>query len=232
MTAKRHILVVEDEPDVRMLLESALMKEGYDVTTAMAGDEALKIAVAETPDLILLDLMLPGMSGLDVCRRLKKNPKTEWIPVVMLTAKGEESDVVVGFEVGAEEYVTKPFSTKILMARIRSILRRGTSEADEADGGSVETAVIGGIVIHAGRREVFVDGEPVSLTLTEFKILTMLAGKSGWVFSRRRLIDGLGSDDPVTDRSIDVQIVALRKKLGSAGKLIETVRGVGYRLKG
>lgn len=232
MNSKQHVLVVEDEEDIRALLEHALSREGFRVTSLGSGDKVAASVEKDAPDIVLLDLMLPGLSGMDVCRRIKKNPKTAEIPVIMLTAKGEESDVVAGLELGAEDYVTKPFSTKVLVARVRAVLRRGTEEEAATPVGG-ETVSLAGIVIHPGRREVTVNGKPVTLTFTEFQILTLLAKKPGWVFSRYQIVDGVrGGDYPVTERSIDVQIVGLRKKLGSAGKLIETVRGVGYRLKG
>jgi two-component system phosphate regulon response regulator PhoB len=231
MTSRQHVLIVEDEGDIRMLLEHALAREGFRVSSTDAGDKAVPLIEKDAPDLILLDLMLPGLSGMDVCRRIKKNPKTAEIPVIMITAKGEESDVVAGLELGAEDYVTKPFSTKVLVARVRAVLRRGSEDENGAPDGDI--IKVHDIVIHPGRREVFVAENPVTLTFTEFQILTLIAKKPGWVFTRYQIVDGVrGGDYPVTERSIDVQIVGLRKKLGDAGKIIETVRGVGYRLKG
>jgi two-component system phosphate regulon response regulator PhoB len=172
--------------------------------------------------------MLPGIDGLEVTRQLKNAPQTKHIPILMLTAKGEESDVVTGLELGADDYVTKPFSPRILIARTRAIMRRGSRETID------ETAVIRvhDIEIHPGRRTVTLQGEPVTLTYTEFQVLSILARRPGWVFTRSQIVDMVRGDDyPVTDRSVDVQIVGLRKKLGRFGDTIETVRGVGYRLK-
>jgi two-component system alkaline phosphatase synthesis response regulator PhoP len=183
---------------------------------------------AAHPDLMVLDLMLPGMDGLQVARYLKKNPETRHIPIVMLTAKTEESDVLTGLEMGADDYVTKPFSPRILTARVKAVLRRDRlASNDEA-----QAVKIHNLVVHPGRREVLVDEEPVTLTFTEFGILSALVRRPGWVFSRTQLVDEVrGSEHLVTDRSVDVQIVGLRRKLGAAGGYIETVRGVGYRFK-
>jgi two-component system phosphate regulon response regulator PhoB len=228
MMPKERILVVDDEEDILELVRFNLSKEGYRAICAETGEKAVQIARSETPDLIILDLMLPGMDGLDVTKFLKNDPETHHIPIVMLTAKGEESDVVTGLELGADDYVTKPFSPKILLARVKAVLRR---KAEEPQDGS-EMLSIHNLVIHPGRREVRVDGEPVDLTFTEFGVLSYLVQRPGWVFTRTQIVDAVrGSDYFVTDRSVDVQIVGLRKKLGSAGKYIETVRGVGYRFK-
>jgi len=225
---KERILVVDDEEDILELVRFNLSKEGYQAICAETGERAVEMARSEIPDLIVLDLMLPGMDGLEVTKFLKKDPETQHIPIVMLTAKGEESDVVTGLELGADDYVTKPFSPKILLARVKAVLRRNLE--DPPDGS--EVVRIRNLVIHPGRREVRVDGEPVDLTFTEFGVLSYLVRRPGWVFTRTQIVDAVrGSDYFVTDRSVDVQIVGLRKKLGSAGKYIETVRGVGYRFK-
>lgn len=225
---KERILVVDDEEDILELVKFNLSKEGYQTICAETGERAAKIARSDIPDLIVLDLMLPGMDGLEVAKFLKNNPKTEHIPIVMLTAKGEESDVVTGLELGADDYVTKPFSPKILLARIKAVLRR--KMADPPAGS--EVVKIHNLLIHPGRREVRVDDNPIDLTFTEFGILSYLIRRPGWVFTRSQIVDAVrGSDYFVTDRSVDVQIVGLRKKLGAAGKFIETVRGVGYRFK-
>jgi len=198
------------------------------VVCAASGEEGLKTAHSQRPDLILLDLMLPGMDGLEVARRLKKEEATKGIPVIMVTAKGEEADIVTGLEVGAEDYITKPFSRKVLIARVRAVLRR--KAAGPADDHEVVT--IHDLTIHPGRREVLVKGKPVVLTFTEFGILNFLARRPGWVFTRSQIVGAVKGDEYfVTDRAVDVQIVGLRKKLGSAAKVIETVRGVGYRFK-
>jgi two-component system phosphate regulon response regulator PhoB len=172
--------------------------------------------------------MLPGLDGLSVCKRLKQDPRTKEIPIVMVTAKGEESDIVAGLELGAEDYVTKPFSPKVLIARVRTVLRRMEKGAVGED----ETISIHDLVIHPGRHEVLVDGKPVDLTYTEFRVLHYLARRPGWVFTRYQIVDAVhGQDYPVTERSVDVQIAGLRKKLGHAGQYIDTVRGVGYRFR-
>lgn len=227
---KKHIIVVDDEEDILQLLNFTLTKEGYRVTSLASGDKVLKAIEKDPPDLILLDLMLPGIDGMELCRRIKNNPGTRPIPVIMLTAKSDESDVVSGLELGAEDYIPKPFSPKVLIARIRTVLRRGMDEDDIPAGIEIK---IHDIVIHEGRREVLVKGKITDLTYSEFQILTVLTKKPGWVFSRYQIVDEVRGDDyPVTERSIDVQIVGLRKKLGASGKFIETVRGVGYRMKG
>ena len=226
--ARERILVVEDEEEIQELIAYNLNKEGFRTIAALSGEDALKKARAEKVDLVLLDLMLPGMDGLDVCRALKKGEKTEAIPVVMLTAKGEESDIVAGLELGADDYIVKPFSPKILVARIKTVLRRKRAEAvDESS-----PLTIHNITIHPGRREVLIAGKPVELTNMEFRVLHFLAGRPGWVFSRYQIVEGVRGDNyPVTDRSVDVLIVGLRRKLGEAGDFIETVRGVGYRFR-
>ncbi len=226
--SKEKILIVDDEEDILELLKYNLQKEGYQVTAATSGENALTLARSQMPALIVLDLMLPGIDGLEVCKIIKNDTKTLNIPIIMLTAKGEEADVVTGLELGADDYIAKPFSPKVLIARIRNVLRRkkkGTAET---------TAVlkIYDITIHPGRHEVLVKNDKVDLTPTEFGILHYLARRPGWVFSRYDIVNGVrGEDAIVTDRSVDVQIVGLRKKLGRAGDYIETVRGVGYRFK-
>lgn len=227
--AKERILVVEDEEDILELVSFNLDREGYQVVRAKSGEQALKTARMESLDLILLDLMLPGIDGLDVAKVLKNDKATREVPIVMLTAKGEETDIVTGLELGADDYITKPFSPKIMIARIRAVLRRKKKEPVEDDAAVLR---IHDLVIHPGRHEVLVDGNPVQMTFTEFQILHFLARRPGWVFTRFQIVDAVRGDDyPVTDRSVDVQIVGLRKKLGPAGKYIETVRGVGYRFK-
>jgi two-component system alkaline phosphatase synthesis response regulator PhoP len=226
--AKEHILVVEDEEDILELLRYNLAKEGFRVTGALSGEEAVRAARSTPPDLIVLDLMLPGMDGLTVCRELKMDAKTREVPIVMLTAKGEEVDIVAGLELGADDYVTKPFSPRVLLARIRAVLRRRRVEAAPVS----DSLVLHDLAIHPGRHEVLVQGRPMDLTATEFRLLHFLARRPGWVFTRAQIVQGVqGEDYSVSDRAVDVQIVGLRKKLGPAGKYIETVRGVGYRLK-
>ena len=226
--SKEKILVVDDEEDILELVRYNLFKNGYLVTCVSSGEQAMARLRDETPNIILLDLMLPGMDGLDVCRNLKTNPATMNIPIIMITAKGEDADIVTGLELGADDYLTKPFSPRVLLARIRAILRRNKQE--ELD----ETSVLKthDIVVNPARHEVLVKGEQLMLTATEFGILHFLARRPGWVFSREQIISAVKGDDyPVTERSVDVQIVGLRKKLGDSGDLIETVRGVGYRFK-
>ncbi len=226
--AHEHVLVVDDEPDILELVEYNLAREGYKVTCVGTGEKALEVAPSRPPDLVILDLMLPGTDGLDVCRTLKGDVRTRHIPIVMLSAKGEEADIVAGLELGADDYVTKPFSPRVLLARVRAALRRRTREP------SPETAPIRvrDLEIHPGRNEVLVKGKPVELTLTEFRILFCLARRPGWVLTRYQIVDQTQGDDvAVTDRSVDVHIVALRRKLGPCGKEIETVRGVGYRFR-
>ena len=226
--AKEKVLVVDDEEDLLELLKFNLSKEGYQVSCAASGEEALKSVRGDVPDLILLDLMLPDIDGLEVARRLRNDADTRNIPIVMLTAKGEEADIVTGLELGADDYITKPFSRKVLVARLRAVLRRKGGEVPEEDA----VIAVHDLVIHPGRREVLVKGKPVKLTFTEFGILHFLAKKVGWVFTRSQIVDAVRGDDYfVTDRSVDVQVVGLRKKLGKAGECIETVRGVGYRFK-
>jgi len=225
--AKETILVVDDEEDIQELVKLNLVREGYSVLTCGTGEKALEMAHSELPALIVLDLMLPGIDGLEVCKKLKADPKTENIPIVMLTAKGEESDIITGLELGADDYVTKPFSGKVFVARIRRLLRRATTRASDK-----RTVRIHELTIDPARHEVKVQNELVELTLTEFNILQTLARRPGFVFTRYQIVDSIhGSDYLVTDRAVDVQIVSLRKKLGPCGKYIETVRGVGYRFQ-
>jgi two-component system alkaline phosphatase synthesis response regulator PhoP len=226
---KERILVVEDEEDILELVRYNLVKEGYQVTGALTGEDALKKARAEVFDLIVLDLMLPGIDGLDVAKKLKSDQKTGHFPILMLTAKGEEADIVTGLELGADDYVTKPFSPRVLIARVRAILRRKTGKPDEENASMLR---IHDLEIDLGRRSVLVSGQAVDLTYTEFQVLYILARRPGWVFTRSQIVDAVRGDDyPVTDRSVDVQIVGLRKKLGPSNRYIETVRGVGYRFK-
>jgi len=227
--ARERILVVDDEQDILELIRYNLSREGYQLDTVTTGEEALKIARDRHPDLIILDLMLPGIDGLDVCRLLKGETRTSGIPIIMLTAKGEDSDVVTGLELGAEDYMTKPFSPKVLIARVRNILRRKTRTAEEKE---VKMVVIEEMKIDPSKHKVTVGKEDIDLTATEFALLMFLAKRPGWVFTRSQIINGVKGDDyPVTDRSVDVQILNLRKKLGAMGEYIETVRGVGYRFK-
>jgi two-component system phosphate regulon response regulator PhoB len=222
------ILIVDDEEDILELLNYNLSREGYKVISATTGEEGLKLARTKSPDLMILDLMLPGVDGLEVCRELKSDKNTANIPIIMLTAKSEEADMVTGLELGADDYIPKPFSPRVVLARMKSIFRRKAKKVED-DSSPIN---IHELSINPGRHEVLVDGESVELTFTEFRILYTLARRPGWVFSRYQIVDAVRGDDyPVTDRSVDVQIVSLRKKLGKCGQYIETVRGVGYRFK-
>ncbi len=230
--ARETILVVDDEQEILELVKYNLNKEGFTAVCVETGEEALSAARLKMPDVVLLDLMLPGMDGLEVCRKLRADEKTSGIPIIMLTAKGGEADIVAGLELGATDYVTKPFSPRVLIARIKAVLRRGSDDSDET-----ASIRIGGLMIHPGRHQVLVEDRPVSLTASEFRILVFMARRSGWVFTRQQIVDAAQGDDVyvnerfVTDRSVDVHIVSLRRKLGAYGRYIDTVRGVGYRLK-
>jgi len=226
---KERILVVDDEEDLLELVKYNLTKEGFRVAGVGTGEEAIRRARTDLPDLVVLDLLLPNVDGLEVCRVLKNDPRTKHIPVVMLTAKNEEADMVTGLEMGADDYLAKPFSPRVLIARIKAVLRRrqGAMADDESPISVAE------FVIHPGRHEVTVAGKLIDLTLTEFRLLQFLAQRPGWAFSRAQIVDAVkGEDYPVTERSVDVQVAGLRKKLGDYGHYVETVRGVGYRFKG
>jgi two-component system, OmpR family, alkaline phosphatase synthesis response regulator PhoP len=219
------ILVVDDEADIRELIQYNLEKLGYKSIGASNGEDAIKQAREKKPTLIILDIMLPGIDGLDVCRILKDDSKTRHICIIMLTAKGAEAEIVRGLEVGADDYVTKPFSPSILMARVKANIRRNSSSKTLE--GVIEYT---NLYIHKGRRETLIDGEPIILTNTEFLILYLLASNPNWVFTRAKIIDAIRGDNyPVTDRSVDFQIMGLRKKMGKVGDFIKTVRSVGYR---
>ncbi len=225
---KERILVVDDEEDILELVRYNLAAQGYEVACAETGEEALKMAGQGPWSLIVLDLMLPGINGLEVARRLKREEKTAAIPIVMLTAKGGEADIVTGLEIGADDYITKPFSPKVLNARARAVMRRA-EQTQEMEQGVIRTDEL---VIDPGRRRIEVQGNLVDLSYTEFQILLFLSRRPGWVFTRSQIVDAVRGDNyPVTDRSVDVQIVGLRKKLGPCGNYIETVRGVGYRFR-
>ncbi len=224
--AGERILVIEDDEDIQELIRFNLEKEAYKVSCRGTAEDGLKALGVRLPDLILLDLMLPGMDGLTACRRIRAEENTRHVPVIMVSAKGSEADVVTGLELGADDYITKPFSPRVLLARVRATLRR----AGESDNDSGEVMRRGDIEIDNLHHEVRLAGKPVELTLTEFRVLEALARRPGVVFTRYQIVDAVkGEDYPVTDRSVDVQIVGLRKKLKKYGKHIETVRGVGYR---
>ena len=226
---KNKILIIEDEKDIGELVQFNLENLGYDISLANNGESGLELARKNKHDLILLDLMLPGIHGLDVCRIIKSDTHINQTPVIMVTALGQEENIVKGLESGADDYITKPFSFKILYARIKSVLRRGKIEF----GDKKREINIFDVKINLIKREVFVKNKLVKdLTFTEFQILKLLASHPGWVFTRYQIINKIrGDNHPVTDRSIDFQIVGLRKKLGDAGSDIQTIRGVGYRYK-
>jgi two-component system phosphate regulon response regulator PhoB len=227
--AAPQILVVDDEEDLLELLRYSLTKEGYAVQGVGSGEDALKATRKQLPDLIVLDWMLPAVDGLEVCRRLKGDPKTRDIPVIMLTAKGEESDMIAGLERGADDYIAKPFSPRVLSARVKALLRRKEADAKAEQETTIDVHELS---IHPGRHEVTLAGQPIELTYTEFALLQFLSKRPGWAYTRTQIVDAVkGEDYPVTERSVDVQVAGLRKKLGGGGSYIETVRGVGYRFR-
>lgn len=229
--AKASILIVEDDEDILELISYNLGKEGYTVVGVRSSEEALEKIGNVNPDLIILDIMLPGIDGTDVLRSLKRNNETAAIPVIMATAKSEDSDIVSGLELGADDYIAKPFSPKVLIARIRALLRRNAEKASLLRE-SEDILAIGPLRLDCRRHSLDIHDSAVELSATEFAILEYLMRKPGWVFSRNQIIDSVkGKDYPVTERSVDVQILGLRKKLGAAGFMLETVRGVGYRFK-
>ena len=222
------VLVVDDEEDIVELVSYNLAREGYEIIKASSGETALKLAGSELPDIIILDLMLSGINGLEVAKTLKNNPATADIPIIMLTAKGEETDIITGLELGADDYITKPFSPRILLARVRAAIRRKMKPEINNE----PVIKIHDLWMHPGKRDVTIKDKPLKMTYTEFQILYFLARQPGWVFTRYQIVNAIrGSNYPVTDRSIDVQIVGLRKKLGFFGRYIETIRGVGYRFR-
>lgn len=227
---RTHILVVEDEEDIQRIVRYNLEKEGYSVSCSSSAEEAREQMRAPAPDAIILDLMLPGMDGLELCRLLRDDPITAHTPIIMLTAKGEEGDIVTGLELGADDYVTKPFSPKVLTARVRAALRRRQTSAAPSDDAS--TLRVHDILIDRRRHLVSVSGRPIELTHTEFRILEYLATHPGWVFTRYQIVDAVrGEEYAVTDRSVDVHVASLRRKLGPARSFVQTVRGVGYRVR-
>ena len=226
---REKILIIEDDEDIQELIRYNLDREGYDIKLVGSAEDGLIQASSWEPDIVLLDLMLPGMNGLDACRKLKGGEATSSIPVIMVTAKGEEADIVSGLELGADDYIVKPFSPKVLVARIRAVLRR---DQPLSGSGGEEPLVLEPLKIYPGRRQVTLNDDPVDLTFTEFNILHLLAAKRGWVFTRGQIVSAVkGEDYYVTDRTIDVHILSLRRKLGDKSDLIETIRGVGYRFR-
>jgi len=232
--ARETILVVEDDENIQQLVGYNLAKAGFHVVYADNGEQALSVIKREKPELIVLDLMLPGLNGFEVCKLVRKDPKTKNLPIVMLTAKSEENDMAAGLDLGADDYITKPFSPKILISRIKAALRRKEGLSEEGSGTKKNGPLtIHNISIDPNRYEVLVGEEAITLTVTEFSILELLARRPGWVFNRQQIIDGVrGYDYVITPRAVDVQVFGLRKKLGEAGKYIETVRGIGYRMQG
>ena len=228
--ASETILIVDDEEDILQLIQYNLAKEGYQTVTTTSGEQALFEAARRLPDLIVLDLMLPGVDGIEVCKQLRAVEDTRQIPILMVTARSEEADIITGLEIGADDYITKPFSPKVLVARVRAILRR--SRRNPVSSGEEPIVEIHDIRIDTTKHEVQVAGRRITLSVTEFAILEFLARNPGWVFSRNQIIGAVkGEDYPVTERSVDVQILGLRKKLGDQGQVIETVRGIGYRMQ-
>jgi two-component system phosphate regulon response regulator PhoB len=228
---KPSILVVEDDTDIQQLVSYNLIKAGFNVACADTGEEALQLLSRETFDALVLDLMLPGKDGNEVCRVVRSQEDIKGLPIIMLTAKSEEDDIVSGLECGADDYVTKPFSPRVLIARLEAALRRKPDPEGvvEEQAGFISR---NGMEIHSGRHEVRVNGEEVHLTASEFTILELMAARPGWVFSRQQIIDQVrGYDYSITPRAVDVQIFGLRKKLGPIGACIETVRGIGYRIR-
>ena len=224
---KPKIVVIEDEVDILEVINYNLSKEGFDVCSALDGEEGLGLIKKEVPDLVLLDLMLPGLDGIEICRKLKTDYSTRSIPIIMVTAKGEESDIVLGLGMGADDYMVKPFRPRELMARIRSVLRRGDF-IEEGEG----LVSIDELVIDINRHEVKLEGKKIVLTAMEFKLLHFLASHPGQVFTRENLLNHVSSDDTfIIDRNIDVHIRSIRKKLNKHRELIETIHRVGYRFR-
>ena len=222
------VVVIEDEEDILELISYNLRREGFDVQGATSGEDGLALVASSRPNIVLLDLMLPGVSGLKVCKRLKANPDLQSIPVLMVSAKGDESDIIAGLEMGADDYVTKPFSPKILVARVHAVLRR--SHGSKVD--SKDQIAVHELVIEPSRFQATLAGLSLNLTKDEFYLLCFLARHPGWVFTRYQIVNGIkGENYVVTERTIDVRIAGLRKKLGKFSDYIETVRGVGYRFK-
>lgn len=224
--ARGTILIVEDDRDIVEMIEYNLHEEGYETSAALDGETGVERARRERPDLIILDIMLPVHDGFEVCRMLKSDHRTSGIPIIILSAKSQEIDKVTGLELGADDYVTKPFSPRELIARIRAILRRGSAN------GSGERLEAGEVVIDRERHKVWAGGREIALTHTEFKVLEALVRRAGAVLSREIILDTIGADDNmVCDRTVDAHIKSLRRKLGDARDYIETIRGVGYRFK-
>ncbi|MBN1523838.1 MAG: response regulator transcription factor [Spirochaetales bacterium] len=229
--AKTTILIVEDDQDILDLISHHLVKEGYTVRTETNGSSALLQIGSLNPDLILLDIMLPGIDGLEICRQVKSNTDTADIPIIMVSAKDAEADITKGLDLGADDYVTKPFSPSVLASRVKAVLRR---KKDQVRAKKMKDApvVLSDLYIDPGKHSVRVKNRNVSLTMTEFQILYLLASNPGWVYTRYQIVEAVRGDSyHVTDRSVDVLVFGLRKKLEECGEYIETVRGIGYRFK-
>ncbi len=227
---KNLIAVIDDEPDILDLVSLHLKKSGFDVAEFLDAEKFLRSLPHKTPDLIVLDLMLPDIDGIEVCKLLKKDPKYAPIPIIILTARVEETDRVLGLELGADDYITKPFSPRELVARVKAVLRRAKDIKKDKDVGYIEIGQK--LLIDLNKYEVYVDGKKIDLTPTEFKILRLLAMNKGWVFSREKILNEVwGSEKDVLDRTVDVHIKNLREKLGKMGKYIKNIRGVGYKLE-
>ncbi len=227
---KNLIAVIDDEPDILDLVSLHLKKSGFDVAEFLDAEKFLRSLPHKTPDLIVLDLMLPDIDGIEVCKLLKKDPKYAPIPIIILTARVEETDRVLGLELGADDYITKPFSPRELVARVKAVLRRAKDIKKDKDVGYIEIGQK--LLIDLNKYEVYVNGKKIDLTPTEFKILRLLAMNKGWVFSREKILNEVwGSEKDVLDRTVDVHIKNLREKLGKMGKYIKNIRGVGYKLE-
>jgi two-component system phosphate regulon response regulator PhoB len=221
----KHIIVIEDEEDILELITFILETEGYKVTGIVDGLKGLNIVKENPPDLLILDIMLPSIDGMEICRSLKKDNKYSFIPIIMVTAKGSNEDIVAGLNMGADDYITKPFSTKVFIARVANVFRRNGKVLDKE-----ELIQYKGLSIHPGKRRVLIDGLEIDLTNSEFQILHLFSRKQGWIFTRDQIVDIIREPGyAVTPRSIDVIIVGLRKKLLNYSNCIETIRGVGYR---
>ena len=226
------ILIIEDDPEIQEMLKFAFAREGWKLLQALTGEEGLKILRDKGADCVILDIMLPGMDGLKTLKKIREDKKSQTLPIIMCTARGEEADIIAGLELGADDYVVKPYSPRVLAARIRAGLRRKEAAAAEGENPPKKIFQHGKLSIDIERHTVFLDKTPLDLFPTEFALLTQFMSNPDIVFSRQRLITAIrGHDYPVTDRSIDVQIMGLRKKLGDAGSMIETIRGIGYRFK-
>lgn len=231
---KASILVIEDDGDIRELISVNLARDGYAVSAVDSAEKGFDMIHRTPPDLVLLDMMLPGMDGFEALRRIRASGETARLPVIMVTARCEDSDIVTGLELGADDYICKPFSPRVLVARVRARLRETGRLENSASGGEPAGRKLSssGIELDTDRHEVMIDGKDATLSATEFSFLEYFMSNPGRVFSRQRLIDAIhGPNHSVTDRSVDVQILGLRKKMGSAGDCIETVRGVGYRFR-